>query len=145
MNSPAQTAQLEALLARAGVEEPWSALDQSARKILHRACQELHAPLPFPSPQCLITGCVLHNLSDGSWTWGDLHRFHSLFIFNGVTSLDGTAKWFNTPIPHEQKAVRFLDSDATFARRGVFILPATDAALNPAAREYLAKATPEAA
>lgn len=93
-------------------------------------------------PECIITGCGLQDDARGTQYWGDLHQLGDVWIFNAVTDPKGQ------PIPQPYRdpkgpvcpsflIVREAPWENYFQRRGVFVIPKSEADLNDTATNYI--------
>lgn len=93
---------------------------------------------PSLAPQCLVTGASLYVPNERKCAHGDLHRVGDAFVFNACLGENGQTAWmYNEPVPSYKGIV--CDSNFFFERRGVIVMPAGAASLNPAAEAYIAK------
>jgi hypothetical protein len=87
-------------------------------------------------PLCLITGCDLVSpLRPDTHYHGDLWELGDVYIFNAVESGGHGRLLIGKP------SAKHLATDLTtaeyFERRGVFVIPKSQAFLSPAAEEYI--------
>lgn len=85
----------------------------------------------------IITGCALVDEANNRAVWGDLWNCGTAYIFNACLE-GGEAAWQQSAHPHSQMKQLILKPGAwTFERRGIIVIPHSDAYLTPIAFDYV--------
>lgn len=87
-------------------------------------------------PECVITGCELYCPAEGWWVHGDLWKFSTTYIFNGITCEGHTMlKQHGISVPMWSKVLTI--DGPYFERRGVVVVSILNGELNDVAKRYL--------
>jgi hypothetical protein len=89
-------------------------------------------------PECIITGCLFQDISQGRFIVADLHRLGDCYVISG-NAPGGDAAWtYGEPKHPIYDRIISVDNSAYFERRGVIVFTTRVAVFNKTAEDYVA-------